>query len=104
MMHAHRIVGCDGAIEKGPARAVLVLFAQLVEGTDTVPESEDCAFLSGKIDLSFDLVKRHGASPLQYGSERVILQRTQERGEGYRLVSLTRWQVSSVPCFNSLHI
>ncbi len=59
VVDAHRVVGGDGAVEEGPARAVLVLFAQGVEGPRLVPELEDAAFLCREIGLRVHFLERH---------------------------------------------
>src|SRR2546426_7322784 len=59
MVHAHRVVGGDGPVEKGPLGLAAILLAQLVEGRDLLPELEDGPFLSRKIDLRVYLVERH---------------------------------------------
>ncbi len=63
MMHAHRIVGSDGTIEKRPFRLAAILFAEFGKGVNLLPEIENELFLRGEIDLRFNLVKRHSNEP-----------------------------------------
>src|SRR5438034_5415234 len=43
VVDAHRVVGGNRAVEKGPPRLAAILLAQLVEGLNAVPEFEDGA-------------------------------------------------------------
>src|SRR5262249_53966751 len=59
MVNTHGVVGSDGAVEEGPARAILVLVEKQLEGSCFVPELEDGALLTREIDLRLDLFERH---------------------------------------------
>src|SRR5262249_29986986 len=81
VVHAHRVVGGNGAVEGGPARAVLVLLAEALEGVAALPELQPLALLLRKIDLGLHLLERHDG-PLKERQENGILAGTHRGGVG----------------------
>jgi hypothetical protein len=51
-MYAHRIVGCNGAIEERPSRSAAVLLYELFEAVLALPEGKNVALEVWKIDSS----------------------------------------------------
>jgi len=63
MMHAHRIVGRDRAIDKRPGRLALLQLAQVLKGLGLFPETQYLFLLRDIVHVGRDWIEWHGSTP-----------------------------------------